>query len=568
MKQLITTILLLAMIGLNAQSEYVKMLDLEGYYQHLSGNVLVKSGDTVILRSYGLADLEKGQFNGSHIPSDIGSISKQFTAAAILTLVGHGLLSLDDPINQHLGPHASKRWKHVTIHHLLTHTSGIPSLFQSDKGLEEILPTIDSISRSELIGHFSDKKLIFKPGKKYSYSNSGYALLAVIVEQVSRRDFGDFLQEHLFLRYGLNNTSFGSPKQGDYARPYFGYRRDITQSAPLYHPSWMIGAGGIYSTIEDLSNWVDVISGDTFLTPTLRAAYFGKHIAKSGGHYGYGWEIMRNNQKIQHDGTNFGYVSYLGFQPETGDRVIILSNQSYASMDQLEKSAQYILDLKTKIWRSLSGEKWRGQLPAPASAALKKGEYVFNDSIHISIEQKDSVFFVNQSGEIPVSRLSHVYSVEGTSIYEQRLIRITRALSESKFRLLKPECDKQMRLAVKLGIISLGFKMITSDIGKLLSGIPFFADDDFGLIRFYGEKGAMDMIVYFDDEGLMQGIFDHGLINDTAPEVMLGFPVEGNRIFVDGFPYGEASYFLKSHEDGISMSQFNREFMAKVRTKN
>ncbi|MEM1215392.1 MAG: serine hydrolase domain-containing protein [Bacteroidota bacterium] len=273
-------------------------------YGHLSGVVYVERAGTIIHEEcYGQA--ATGRAPQLRTPFDIGSLSKQFTAAAILQLVHREQLQLTDPINQHLGELATKRWKRVTIHQLLTHTSGIPSLYQTEQGLPIFLPEEQPIALRELVNRFRTAKLRFRPGEEFSYSNSGYILLAAIIEQVSGVPYAQFMETEIFSRYGLQGTRVGATDQA--AQPYYGFGTQPLVSAPIYDPSWFPGAGGIYSTVLDLNRWMSLIQSDTFLTAELREQFLAPHTRAGAGQYGYGWQINADGAR-EHDGATAGKV--------------------------------------------------------------------------------------------------------------------------------------------------------------------------------------------------------------------------------------------------------------------
>ncbi len=158
---------------------------------------------------------------------NIGSITKQFTAAAVLSLRERGLLRLDAPINNYLGTYADKKWENITVHHLMTHTSGIPSVYQTEQGLPLFMPEERQTSLSEMIGRFSHGELLFSPGSEFSYSNSGYILLAAIIEQLTDKSYFAFMQQDVFDKHGLRNTSF--QLDDNTALPKFGYHPMFNQ---------------------------------------------------------------------------------------------------------------------------------------------------------------------------------------------------------------------------------------------------------------------------------------------------------------------------------------------------
>ncbi|MTI20090.1 class A beta-lactamase-related serine hydrolase, partial [Fulvivirga sp. RKSG066] len=186
------TLILFAFIisGFVSQAQIQEIFEREALYQQFNGVVLVKENDSLIFEG---CYHSKNENFSTTTAFDVGSITKQFTALAILQMVQQQKLNLDDPINLHLGEYGSQRWKKINIHHLLTHTSGIPSLFQTEQGLEMLMPDQASVSKSQLINHFKEAKLLFSPGEEFGYSNSGYLLLAIIIEHISGLDFVQYL---------------------------------------------------------------------------------------------------------------------------------------------------------------------------------------------------------------------------------------------------------------------------------------------------------------------------------------------------------------------------------------
>jgi len=538
-------------------------LELESYYSHFNGVIWVSDGEYSKVFSNGYADKVSNEHNQINTAFDIGSISKQFTAAGILTLVYQGKLKLDDKINIHLGELKRKRWKNITVHQLLCHTSGIPSLYQSDKGMELILPTIDAISIDSLISFFHDKKTLFKPGKKYSYSNSGYILLAAIIENVSGISFKDFMQLEIFEKYELKNTSFGLPSHHRYAKPYFNYRSDLIEDAPINDESWMIGAGGIYSSVGDLSIWLDVIHSDEFLNEELREKFFQNQVSKRGGYYSYGWEYDKESEMIQHDGTNFGYISYLGHDPEKKRKIIILTNQSYKEISMLSGSEKYIGNLKSDIMQIFDGDTLESQLPKPFSGTRISsnflGEFQLDTVSTFIISSKDSLFTLKSiEGKSPLRVISET-PIEIENDQDQKMHQIAYCLLKKKFGRLSKISDKGMKTAIRLGLIRLGYNIITKELGEINEVIPYYVGDKKGYLRLKGDKMTKDLVIYFNDEGYLQGLFEHQDVMNSNVKEIVAFPASHENLYLDGFPYGENSATLILDRDTIILRQFGRE---------
>ena len=213
-----------------------------------SGSVLVsRGGETLFARGYGLANIELGVPNTPRTKFRIGSITKQFTAMAVMVLAEQGKLELDDPIGKYVED-APKTWEKVTIHHLLTHTSGVFD-FSSAPDFEKLMAQPDTVP--SLIARFRDRPLDFPPGEKCVHSNSGYILLGAVIEKASRMSYEAFLNEAIFGPLGLRDTGYDHSetilpnRAAGYERA--GYE---LQNAPYHHMSQPYAAGALYSTVE------------------------------------------------------------------------------------------------------------------------------------------------------------------------------------------------------------------------------------------------------------------------------------------------------------------------------
>ncbi|WP_052031854.1 serine hydrolase [Novipirellula maiorica] len=284
--------------------------------------LVARDGEVIYRRTIGLADLENEKAATAKTKFRIGSITKQFTAAAILRLVADEKLTLDDTLDQFLPTFS--RGDEITIHHLLTHTSGIPSFTETAEFWQRVSqPTTDA----DVIASFQGLPLSFKPGTKYHYNNSGYFLLGHIVAQVSGKTFGDYLQDTFFQPLGMTDTGIHSPDLNleNEARGY-SLQDDSFQPALNWHMSQVGGAGAMYSTVDDLMLWNEAVFSGQVLTSDLREKAFTPY--QNG--YGYGWLIgeHRGLRTISHNGGLNGFVSSLIRYPDQNLTVIALHNAS------------------------------------------------------------------------------------------------------------------------------------------------------------------------------------------------------------------------------------------------
>ncbi|MGL1893969.1 MAG: beta-lactamase family protein [Spirochaetaceae bacterium] len=290
-------------------------------YKAFHGSILIASGDNILVRKgYGMANVEHEVKNNSNTKFRIGSMTKQFTAMAILILQEKGLLNISDNIDQYI-PNCPESWKEITIHQLLTHTSGIPN-FTSFPEYMDVMKKEHSVL--QIMSLFMDKSLKYTPGKFFSYSNSGYIVLGYIIEKVSNKKYEDYLNEHIFKKIGMKNTGYDHNKEIIKNRAT-GYYFNGTQNADYIHMSVPHAAGALYSTVEDLYLWDRALYTDKIVNKKSLDSMFTNYI----GSYGYGWKInetQSNSKLIEHDGMINGFSSYIGRYIDDDLVLIILSN--------------------------------------------------------------------------------------------------------------------------------------------------------------------------------------------------------------------------------------------------
>jgi CubicO group peptidase (beta-lactamase class C family) len=295
------------------------------------GAVLVARGENILLsKGYGSANLEWEVANSPASKFRIGSVTKQFTAAAILLLEERGRLSVDDPVRKHLAD-APAAWQDVTIFHLLTHTSGIPSFtgfpdYQSTMALP--------VTIEKLVERFRDKPLEFKPGDRMNYSNSGYVLLGHLIEKISGKSYAQFLQENIFTPLGMTGSGYDSNAVViAYRASGYGPGPNGPVNAPFLHMTIPHGAGALYSTTEDLLRWNQALYGGKLLT----AASLKRMTTPVKNDYGFGLVITTSNGRttFSHSGGINGFNSYLAYYPESRVTVAVLANINGPGADDL-----------------------------------------------------------------------------------------------------------------------------------------------------------------------------------------------------------------------------------------
>lgn len=286
------------------------------------GAVLVAQGDRVVLdKGYGSANLEWRIDASPSTRFRLGSVTKQFTAAAVLLLEERGRLALTDPIRKHL-PDVPDAWAPITIQHLLGHTAGLPNY----TALPDYAATSRSpVSAEALVSRFRDQPLEFTPGSTFRYSNSGYAVLGLLIEKVSGLSYADFVKAHIFDPLGMTDSGYDrhAPVIERRASGYAPSAAGLV-NAPYLDMSVPHAAGGLYSTTHDLLTWQRALYSGRLVSK----ASVAKMVTPGAGDYGLGVMVptTAHRRVYRHGGNINGFASMLAYYPDTDTSVVVLSN--------------------------------------------------------------------------------------------------------------------------------------------------------------------------------------------------------------------------------------------------
>lgn len=339
-----------------------------------SGSVLVaRDGEVLLDRGYGFANREWNIPNAGDTKFRLGSITKQFTAVAILILHERGLVDLDAPVKVWV-PDAPASWDQVTVRRLLAHTAGVPNFtsfddFQARKALPE---TVDG-----LIHRFRDRPLDFQPGEGRKYSNSGYILLTAVIEKASGQSYSDFVAENLLVPLGMADSGYDAnadilPRR---ASGYTPSAQGIV-NADYWDMSIPQGAGGLYSTTRDLLKWEQGLYSGRLLTPAslellttpVRDQYaLGVFAAQAEG-----------NTTIAHSGGLDGFNTYMAYDPLRRTTVIVLGNLNGSAPDALGAALLMMA-------REGAASQDRGAVPTAETLQAYVGVYGLSPTSSITI---------------------------------------------------------------------------------------------------------------------------------------------------------------------------------------
>ncbi|MFI5170877.1 MAG: serine hydrolase [Chitinophagales bacterium] len=288
---------------------------------------VAKNGKIIYEGAFGMANLELDEPMQIDNVFRIGSITKQFTAVAILQLMEKGKLKLDDEITKFI-PDYPMQGKKITIEHLLTHTSGIQSYTSMKDYMTRM--TLD-LSPTEMIDHFKNEPMQFDPGTAWEYSNSGYFLLGYIIEKISGKTYGEYLQENFFDPIGMTNSYYGSEitiiknRVGAYSKSEYG----IINAPPL-SMTQPFAAGSIQSTVRDLFKWHQALHSYKVIKKESLEKAFTNYSLNNGTKtgYGYGWflQYIQESPTIEHGGGINGTLTMSIYLPDEDVFVAVFSN--------------------------------------------------------------------------------------------------------------------------------------------------------------------------------------------------------------------------------------------------
>jgi CubicO group peptidase (beta-lactamase class C family) len=288
--------------------------------------LIAKEGNIIYKKAFGLSNLELNVPMQPNNVFEIGSMTKQFTAISILILMEKGKLNLNDKITKFIPdyPEGDK----ITIHHLLTHTSGIKD-FTRVKGLNKIAKR--DLSPKDLIDFFKNEPMDFQPGEKFKYSNSGYIILGYIIESVSGESYADFVEQHIFKKLNMKNSYYASHRKVINNRAS-GYHKKGNEYVNSRYIDFSIpyASGSLMSTVNDMYKWQEAIKNNLLISKETTEKAFTNYTLNNGKHidYGYGWHIETTNdiRSYEHGGSIFGFKSMGVYLPDLDIYVIGLTN--------------------------------------------------------------------------------------------------------------------------------------------------------------------------------------------------------------------------------------------------
>jgi CubicO group peptidase (beta-lactamase class C family) len=359
--------------------------------KNFSGSVLIaKEGKILVRRGYGMANYELDVPNTPESRFHIASISKTFTAAAILLLEERGSLSVDDPLTKFIPDYPSG--DRITVYHLLTHTSGIPNV---NDFLEYSAKSKSPQTPESIIAMFKNRRLIMEPGEKYGYSNSNYNVLAFIIEKLSGQSYGAFLKGNIFDPLGMKDTAHDARPQDLIPHRASGYvpaGLEELENAPYLDWSIKTGNGSLISTVDDLYKWDRALYTDKILKRATRERMFAVP---------YGWFVGKKHERrvVRYNGRSPGFQCEIQRYVDDDACLIVLSNNySGTASLMIDDLAAILFGEDYEVPRLASSRQVDKRTAESVIGTYQGGQDFVRPGARLSVENRGDYLALNWGG--------------------------------------------------------------------------------------------------------------------------------------------------------------------------
>jgi CubicO group peptidase (beta-lactamase class C family) len=464
-----------------------------------SGALFVaKNGKIILNKGYGMAIRSENVPNTSETVFSTGSITKQFTAAGIMKLEMMGKLKTEDPITKYFDAVPEDK-KGITLHNLLTHTSGV---------IDFTGPDFEVAPRDETMRKILDAPLRHKPGEQFAYSNAGYSMLAAVIEKVSGQRYEEFMNKNIFNPAGMNFTGYRMPEWDKKVVAHW-YRGEKDNGTPLEkdYPYWhYLGNGGILSTTEDMYRWHLALLEDKVLSAAVKKKMFMPFLNE----YGYGWDIIQREMGtlIQHDGGSMlGCSAEFRRYIDAKTVTMLFCNQSYGQRALFEP-------VRGKIEALIFGGDVA--IPPEVSAAQQdtlqkfEGTYKLSTGGQLQAKRKDKILVISAQGQDAISALFDPENPDPAKYDELNKLSVSvfaAALKGDYEPFGNALANKQRRMKPVQDFIEMRLRMYKPRTGEIknvksLGTLSSTFDGEKAAMTYVelkGEKGSMFFELYWKD---------------------------------------------------------------------
>lgn len=502
------------------------------------------------------ADAEGGTANGAQIAYALASVTKVLTATAVMRLVEDGRIDLTASVQTYLPEYADRPFAQVTIAQLLSHTGGVPSLLKDDQGLGDEPLDFDALalptSTSALIDQFSAAPLLFEPGARYSYSNSGYILLGRVIEIVTGTPYYDALDALVLAPAGVSDEFCLCRELPGYPNATaFERRGDSFTPAPVIDPSQTFSAAGVRATPEGLLLWSEALMSGGILRPeTLERMWTPVAPTRNPGEsFALGWLVrdVDGVRQVAHDGTMPGVVSYLVLTP-TDHRAVFGDLNRTLDLNHITDSEAYLRRLVTSVVAGSAPATVPALAPSSAGQTLE-GAYRLPEGRGFTLQNDaEGQLWLETDGHWSVLQLPKLARAEGP-LAEDAQAAIAGWATNGQTG-LAPHFSPDMLANVPAGAMDDTWSQLVEQFGAYLRHHVYSVTDGFAEIRIDFERGSMDIGIVYDAQGHINGLQPVGQETEMPATRVRAWVTADGGLWIDGFAHAGPDVTATIDSDG------------------
>lgn len=563
------------------------------HYNRFIGNVLISQNDKIIYKkSFGFANSEGLKKNTENSIFSIASVTKPLTAAGIMKLVDDGKLTLETPISTFFPNFIPDFSKKITIRHLLNHSSGMQAnIGRIDDQGNGLMPGENPITLNELFEKFKDSNLKHEPGVGYEYNNFGYTLLAHIIERVTNLSYADYMEQAVFKPANMKNTAINDYKVlSQRSFPHIGLGMNaFTKLNNSIHSSWLIGAGNINSTTEDLYNFMEALEKGILLKPASvdKLYSYTQSRGVNNSEYGLGWRIENKGGEkwINHTGLLPGTTSIIGSLPDKNIKIIILSNATSTDLiteSDFQGESQFV---DGKIVDNIIAVL-QGKEPELLPLAVKiknrntvdfSRTYMLDSDHSLLLTKRGDDYSLETKGEESWSVFTYQFSrnVKEVNKTNKTALFFANAMSTQNFEGLANYGNDDMKgfLGSEEGINQLKgmWSYFIENAGEFKSYNIYKTEGEEGSktvhIRFHFEKEDVGFVLGINAINQIQGMFMDDNMRTSAIQKIKLIQISENEFFINGHQNnGMQDLKIKISDKGLVLIDHNVKYKAGIIT--
>lgn len=518
--------------------------------------VTAERGVVRVLDAHGSAVADGTVPNGPRVAYPLASVTKVLTATAVMRLVEEGHIDLAAPVQTYLPQYAGRPFARVTIAQLLSHTGGVPSLLKDDQGLGDGPPDFEALAQptgaGDLIDQFSAAPLLFEPGARYGYSNSGYILLGRIIEVVTGKPFYAALDELVLAPAGVSREFCLCRDLPDYPdAAAFERRGDAFIPAPVIDPSQTFSAGGVRATPDGLLKWSQALMAGRILKAQTLERMWTPVVPtrRPGESFALGWLVRQVDgvRQVAHDGALPGAVSYLVLIPSKHRAVFGELNRTL-DLDNLTDSETYLRQVMSSVVAGRAPATVPALAPAPAARTLT-GDYQLPEGRGFTLKvDAQGQLWLETDGRWSVLQLPKLARAEGPRAVDAQAA-VAGWVTKGQAG-MAPHFSPDMLTNLPAGALDDTWSQFLQQFGAYRGHHVYAVSNDFAEVRIDFERGAMDIGIVYDAEGRINGLQPVGQETQMPATRVRAWAAADGGLWIDGYPHAGPDVAAAVDSDG------------------